>query len=110
MTRRHRTWGGTHARTLTAVVLNRKGTTCHLCGGDGADSADHDPPRSVLIRAGVPDPDALRFLFPAHWQPCNNHRKARPLTDELRAECRALVERAAARAYPARSTRFGGAR
>jgi hypothetical protein len=74
---------------LIDLTLATKGRTCHLCGLPGADSADHDPPRSVLVRAGVPDPDAPGYLWPAHWSPCNNRRKARPVTPDLRAELRA---------------------
>lgn len=110
MTPRPPAWGGSYARRITTAVLTTKGTTCHLCGQPGADSADHNPPRSVLIRMGVTAPDAMRYLFPAHWQPCNNHRKARPLTDQLRAECRRLITERAEPAYPGRSARFGGAR
>lgn len=80
-----RTWGGPRAQRLVAAVLSMKGRTCHLCGMDGADSADHNPPRSVLIRLGVTDPDAMRFLFPAHVR-CNILRKARPITVQLQAE------------------------
>jgi hypothetical protein len=69
-----------------ALTLSVKGTTCWLCGMAGADSADHDPPRSVLIRSGVRDPDALGYLNPAHLYPCNQVRGKRPVTDELRAE------------------------
>lgn len=103
---RIRPWGGRRAQTLVAAVLANKGDLCHLCLEPGADSADHDPPRSVLIREGVTDPDALRFLKPAHLR-CNLLRKARPVDDRLRAEL------AAARAghTPARrSPRFGGPR
>lgn len=99
-----RRWGGRRAQRLVALVLAHKGTVCHLCLEPGADSADHEPPRSVLLREGVADPDALRFLQPAHLR-CNIIRKARPVDDHLRAEL------AAARAghTPARrSPRFGG--
>lgn len=82
-------WGGRRSRRLVALVLRLKGTVCHLCGLPGANSADHDPPRSVLIAQGVTNPDALEYLHPAHWRPCNNHRGDRPLTDDLRAELRA---------------------
>lgn len=85
--RRIPTWGGRRAQTLVQATLTAKGRTCHLCELGGANSADHQPPRSVLIQAGVQDPDALRFLFPAHLS-CNIDRKARPITDELRAELR----------------------
>ena len=37
----------------------------------------------------MPDPDADAYLFPAHRYPCNVRRRDRPITDELRAECRA---------------------
>jgi hypothetical protein len=84
-----RKWAGPQVRQLIDLTLSTKGTTCHLCGLPGADSADHDPPRSVLVRAGVANPDAAVYLFPAHWTPCNNNRKAKPLTPELRAELRA---------------------
>lgn len=83
-------WAGRRVRRLVNAVLSLKGRTCHLCGLPGADSADHDPPRSVLVARGVPNPDALHYLFPAHRYPCNNTRRARPITDELRAELRAL--------------------
>lgn len=85
-----RRWGGRWTRDLTAVVLYHKGTTCHLCGLPGADSIDHDPPRSVLIARGVLDPDAMGYLFPSHWRPCNNRRRDHDITDALRAECRRL--------------------
>lgn len=72
---------------LVALVLAAKGTSCHLCGMTGADSADHDPPRSQLIDSGEADPDQLRYLHPAHRVPCNVARGTRPITDQLRAEC-----------------------
>lgn len=97
-------WGGRRAQRLVVATLTSKGTTCHLCLMAGATSADHNPPRSALIRAGVPDPDALRFLFPAHHV-CNVRRQDRPITDELRAELRAAAL-AAHRVRPARSARF----
>jgi hypothetical protein len=83
------TWGGRRAQRLVASTLLNKGTTCHLCDLEGADSADHDPPRSVLLAQGVANPDQARYLFPAHRYPCNIKRKAREITDELRAELRA---------------------
>ncbi len=86
-------WAGRRVQQLIAVVLEVKGTVCHLCGLDGANSADHDPPRSVLIAAGVPDPDALEYLFPSHRYPCNVTRKARPITEQLRAELLTLRRR-----------------
>lgn len=79
-------WAGRRVRKIVDHVLRVKGTTCHLCGLDGADSADHDPPRSVLVRLGVKDPDALVYLHPAHRLPCNVERRARPITNELKAE------------------------
>ncbi len=103
-TPRTRAWGGRRAIALVAAVLASKGTVCHLCGEAGADSADHDPPRSVLLREGVRNPDALEYLHPAHVR-CNILRKARPITDALRAD----LARARAGHTPARrSPRFGG--
>lgn len=97
-------WGGRRAQRLVLATLTNKGRTCHLCELGGANSADHEPPRSVLIQAGVQDPDALRFLFPAHL-PCNIERKARPITDALRAELRDNRLRAH-RVKPPSSARF----
>jgi hypothetical protein len=102
---RTRSWGGRRAQQLTQAVLTTKGFTCHLCGLPGATSADHDPPRSVLLRAGVPNPDQLQYLHPSHLL-CNLHRKARPITDELRAECRARFLASRTVAPVRRSARF----
>lgn len=102
-----RRWGGRLARRLVAETLRRKGSICHLCGLPGADTADHDPPRSVLRSAGVPNPDDLRYLWPAHHRPCNQLRGARPLTPALRVECRAAMLAALGTApAPGLSARF----
>lgn len=85
-------WSGRRVRRLVRQTLHEKGDRCVLCGYPGADSADHNPPRSVLLRAGVPDPDAIEYLFPAHRYPCNITRQARPITAELRVELRAKFE------------------
>ena len=98
-------WGGRRAQRLVQATLASKGRTCHLCGLGGANSADHNPARSNLIRAGIQDPDALRFLFPAHLL-CNIWRKDRPLTDALRAELRTRQLDARRVGTPARSARF----
>lgn len=103
-TKRRTGWGGRKAIRLVAATLASKGDVCHLCLEPGADSADHNPPRSVLLREGVADPDALRFLFPAHLR-CNIIRKARPVTTELRAE---LAQARAGYTPARRSPRFGG--
>lgn len=81
------TWSGRKVRRLTNAVLVWKGDVCHLCDEPGANSADHDPPRSVLLREGVPDPDALEYLWPAHLL-CNLVRLDRPMSEDLRSECR----------------------
>jgi hypothetical protein len=101
-------WGGRKVKRLTAQVLALKGTVCHLCDLDGANSPDHDPARIELVRAGVPDPDALAFLFPAHLL-CNLTRNDRPVTAALRAECRAKYLAATGRRAPTvdLSPRFG---
>lgn len=80
-------WSGRRARELTAACLAMRGRLCHLCELDGATSADHDPPRQDLIDLGVPDPDALEYLFPAHLT-CNQRRGRRPVTPALRLELR----------------------
>ena len=99
---RVREWGGRRAQRLVRQTLHDKGDVCVLCGMAGSDSADHNPPRSVLVAMGVEDPDAPEFLFPAHLRPCNISRQARPITTELRLELRAkrlaLLERVTHRA------------
>lgn len=80
-------WSGRKVGRLRALTLQTKGTTCHLCGLPGADSPDHDPPRSVLVASGCLDPDDLRFLFPAHLT-CSQLRGTRQISPELKAECR----------------------
>lgn len=78
--------------TLTAALLVRKGTVCHLCGYPGATSADHDPPRSVLLELGVANPDHVdRYLWPSHLV-CNQRRRTRRLTDQLKSELRRRYE------------------
>lgn len=80
-------WSGRLARELTAACLTMRGRVCHLCGLDGATSADHDPPRQDLVESGVANPDDLAYLFPSHLK-CNQRRGRRPVTAELRAELR----------------------
>lgn len=67
-------WHGRYAQRLVAATLAAKGTVCHLCHRDGADSADHITPRS---KGGS---DALANLAPAH-QGCNSARNARTLAE-----------------------------
>jgi 5-methylcytosine-specific restriction endonuclease McrA len=69
-----RPWSGRWRQQLTARVLAVKGTVCHLCRGDGADSADHRVPRS---KGGS---DSIDNLEPAH-QGCNSLRGDMDLTD-----------------------------
>lgn len=94
-----RGWGGRKVAALTALTLDTYGDVCHLCGLEGSDSPDHDPPRRDLLAAGVDDPDALEFLRPSH-RLCNLRRGTRPVTDDLRRALRrrrlADLERAAA--------------
>lgn len=85
-------WSGRRVTRLVAYVLHTKGRRCHLCGYDGATSADHEPPRSELIASGVLDPDHPDYLFPAHLK-CNVRRGTRALTPELRLELRTRYER-----------------
>ena len=60
-------WGGRRAARLREATLDAYGTVCHLCGRDGADSADHLIPRSLG------GPDTLDNLRPAHLS-CNQRR------------------------------------
>lgn len=101
-----RSWSGRRVPQLVALVLQTKGTTCHLCGLPGATSADHDPPRSVLVASGCPNPDdPALYLWPAHLS-CNQLRGARPIDDELRAECRTHRLRIEGRTTAQLSPRF----
>lgn len=65
-------WGGRVAQRLVLLTLATYGTRCHLCGQDGANSADHLIPRS---RGGL---DLLENLRPAH-RSCNYARGDMPL-------------------------------
>lgn len=69
-----RPWAGRWRQALTAECLYVKGTTCHLCGGHGADTADHVVPRSV---GGL---DVIENLEPAHSS-CNSARGAQTLAE-----------------------------
>jgi hypothetical protein len=104
-------WGGRKVKRLAALVVATKGSTCHLCELEGADSPDHNPPRADLLAAGVLYPDQLAYLWPAH-RLCNVRRKRRPITPALKVELRArrLEDLRVARATAAavRSSRFAG--
>jgi hypothetical protein len=75
-------WGGRRAQRFTSRVLELYGTTCHLCGHEGADSADH-----LLTRSSRPElAYVLSNARPAHHRPCpycglrcNTRRGVRPL-------------------------------
>lgn len=67
-------WGGRLSQRLTRLTLDTKGTVCHLCGQDGADTADHVVPRS---KGG---PDSLENLEPAHGS-CNYARQDRTMAE-----------------------------
>lgn len=62
-----RKWSGWYGQKWRGIVLQVYGTTCHLCGKPGANSADHIIPRS---KGGN---DTLENLRPAHQQ-CNAAR------------------------------------
>lgn len=68
-------WAGNARRRmrLVAEVLTRKGRICHLCGGEGATTADHLLPRAA---GGL---NELANLAPAH-RACNTARGGMPLT------------------------------
>lgn len=65
-------WGGRKAQGLTRLTVATYGTRCHLCGRDGATTADHVVPRSL---GGT---DELTNLRPAHSS-CNYKRQDMPL-------------------------------
>lgn len=69
-----RAWGGREAQRLTALTLLTYGTVCHLCGLEGATTADHVIPRAA---GGL---DELGNLRPAHG-PCNFARGDLPLEE-----------------------------
>ncbi len=87
-------------------TLATKGRVCHLCGLPGANSADHEPTRSELIAARVPNPDAPMYLWPAH-KVCNLRRGTRPITAELRAELRQRMQAEPLPEPGVRAGRFG---
>lgn len=66
-------WGGHLVKQLRAVVFERYGRVCWLCGADGADTVDH-----VRARA-VGGTDAMDNLRPAHGF-CNTGRGAGALS------------------------------
>lgn len=61
-----RAWGGRAAQRMVTLCLELYGTRCHLCGHDGADSADHLVPR---VQAPERTFD-ITNLRPAHHRPC----------------------------------------
>lgn len=67
-------WGGRVSQRLVALTLATKGHRCRLCGGMGADTADHTIPRS---KGG---PDGLDNLEPAHLA-CNRARGDKDLSE-----------------------------
>lgn len=92
-------WGGRRAQAWVAAVLDTYGTTCHLCGHDGADTGDHLVPRSDPARG-----EALAYVVangrPAHHKPCptcgkrcNIVRKADALTTAEPVDALAFFER-----------------
>ena len=72
-------------QTRKARVIRRDGGICHLCGGPGADTADHLVPHTL---GGT---DAMSNLAAAHhdvWPKCNRIRGNRSI-----AEARADIAR-----------------
>lgn len=69
---RLRPWAGRYAQQMSKLTLSTYGTICHLCGRNGAKTADHIVPRA----AG--GSDALSNLRPAHLL-CNALRRDMPL-------------------------------
>lgn len=82
-----RTGGSRPWRRTVARVIRRDGGICHLCGGDGADSADH------LITVKDGGTDAMANLKAVHHDVaprCNRIRGDRPI-DVARTELAALL-------------------
>src|SRR5687768_4771002 len=99
-------WGGRKVAPLVLAACEQEGWVCWLCGDPitmAERSADHDPPRSTLVRNGVPDPDDLRWLRGGHLL-CNQRRGIRRVTDELRAEL--VAKRAGDRAKAQQAARL----
>jgi len=71
-------WGGRRTQAFRAHVLRVKGTTCHLCGGPGADTVDH---RTPLAKGGAPFD--LANAEPAHGA-CNYARQDTDLSEWFR--------------------------
>lgn len=84
-------YGGRRAQAWVRAVHNRYGTTCHLCGHEGADSADH-------LHTRLARPDLMYDVDngrPVHHRrcpvcavACNTHRGTKalaiaPARDEL---------------------------
>lgn len=67
-------WSGRSAQRMVALVLATYGTTCHLCGRPGADTADHVV---AQVHGGEHSLDNLR---PAHG-PCNYSRGSMSLAE-----------------------------
>lgn len=74
-------WKGNEVTKNNRLVLGYWGTTCHLCGLPGADTADHVIPRS---KGGD---NSLMNQRPAH-KVCNSRRGAQDL-EEFKAQVRA---------------------
>lgn len=62
-------WGGRKAQEYTAMTLETYGTTCHICGLPGANTADHLIPKSIAPERTWD----LSNLRPAHGS-CNSSK------------------------------------
>lgn len=67
-------------------MLRVKGTTCHLCGGPDADSADHMIP---VAHGGTNHIDNLEPVHHSVWPHCNIKRGTKP-PEQVRAELAGL--------------------
>ncbi|EGT5592630.1 HNH endonuclease [Corynebacterium striatum] len=82
-------WSGRQSQRLRALTLQTYGTTCHLCGGPGATTADHLLPRSYG------GDNSIENLRPAHAS-CNSARGNMALDDWFRLHPRVVGRRSAA--------------
>ena len=74
---------GQRWRTVKARIIRRDHGICHLCGGPGADSADHLVPES---HGGARyDPANLAAVHHQVWPRCNRIRGDRSIDEARRA-------------------------
>ena len=76
---------------IRPLVFRQWGTTCHVCGLDGADDVDH-------VKAG--DDHSLDNLRPIHRQPCHAQKSAAEGVEAARARREQLRHPATREEHP----------